>query len=92
MSCSLGYVAPQDLKVGGNAFSHRTACLLLGLLRPLNRLLGEVGREKEEKGEAWLPDSSSSRSGPASNKRWSGRNGIVDPAPGSPGGSAAPGT
>lgn len=54
MSCSLGYVAPQDLKVGGNRCSPCTACLLLGLLRPLKWLLGEVGRKKEEEVERSL--------------------------------------
>lgn len=65
--------------------------LLLGLLLPLNLLSGEVGLEKAEKEAALLPGGGSSGSDPASNKRGSGRDGIVDPAPGSPGGSAAPG-
>lgn len=64
--------------------------LLLGLRLPLNLLSGEVGREKAEKEAALVPGGGSSRSDPASNKRRSGRDGIVDPAPGSPGRERSP--
>lgn len=73
------------MKVGG------TSSLPLSLLLPLYRLSGKVRREKKEKEADWLPGGRSSRSGWTSNKRRSGRDGIVDPAPGFPGGSAAPG-
>lgn len=43
MSCPLGYVEPEDLKVGG------TSSLPLSLLLPFYRLSGKVGREKKEK-------------------------------------------
>lgn len=90
MSCPRGYVAPQpqELTVGGNACSHSTPYLLLGLLLPLNLPSGEVGCENGVQEAASLPGSSSDS---ASNKRRNGREGIVDPAPGAPGESAAPG-
>lgn len=84
-------LAPQDLKVGSNACSPRTSSLLLSLLLSLHRHSREVRREKEEREAAWLLGDRSSRSGWASNKRRSGRDGIVDPAPGFPGESTAPG-
>lgn len=62
MSRPLGPVAPQDLKVGGNACSPHTSSLLLGWLFPLKRLSREVGREEGEKEAARLPGGGSSRS------------------------------
>lgn len=91
MSCSRGYVDPQHLQVGGQCLSTPHPLPPAGLLLPLNLLPREVGREKEETESASLPGGGSSRSGRASNKRRGGRDGIVDPAPGSRGGSAAPG-
>lgn len=93
MSCPRGYVAPQpqELTVGGNAYSHSTPYLLLGLLLPLNLPSGEVGCENGVQEAASLPGGGSSSSDSASNKRRNGREGIVDPAPGAPGESAAPG-